>query len=387
MARSDLLLDLVRSGTRGDQALFRKTLEAIISEERSRQHHVLANRLAAYLGHGPGNIPASSGTLQPWRANGGGSDFLFETTPNRQLEDLILADTSLAACRELIDEQQRADLLRAHNLEPRHRVLLAGPPGNGKTSLAEALAYELSIPLLVVRYDAVITSFLGETSSRLARLFDYVRTRHCVLFLDEFDVLGKERGDVHETGEIKRVVSSLLLQVDALPSHVVVVTATNHPELLDRAVWRRFQLRLHLDHPTRAQAEKWFQRFADRFEQKLGYTPGLLAEKLSGVSFSELEQFGLDIQRRYILSIPNDNLKQIVTERLAQWHNRFSMNCHASTPAKVFNDPTPASSPAGSRKSNRTQKKEGRFREDGPSVLPEASSQTCTPFPGTPKSV
>ena len=92
-----------------------------------------------------------------------------------------------------------------------------------------------------MRYEAVIGSFLGETSGRLKKLFDFVRTHQCVLFFDEFDTLGKERGDVHETGEIKRVVSSLLLQIDALPSHVVVVTATNHAELLDRAVWRRFQ--------------------------------------------------------------------------------------------------------------------------------------------------
>ena len=136
------------------------------------------------------------------------------------------------ASRELIEEHRRADLLRAHNLEPRHRVLLTGPPGNGKTSFAEALATELAVPLLSVRYESLIASYLGETAVRFSRLFDQVRVRRCVLFFDEFDVVGKERGDVHETGEIKRVVSSLLLQIDALPSHVVAVSATNHPELL-----------------------------------------------------------------------------------------------------------------------------------------------------------
>ena len=324
MARSDLLLELVRSGVRGDHALFRKSLEAIISEERAKQHHVLADRLAIHLANGQGsNLP---GMTQPLRRSGIAGDFLLEVTPNRRLDDLILAETTLLACRELVEEHHRADILRSHNLEPRHRVLLAGPPGNGKTSLAEALAYELSVPLLVVRYDAVITSFLGETSSRLSKLFEYVRTQRCVLFLDEFDVLGKERGDIHETGEIKRVVSSLLLQVDALPSYVVVVTATNHPELLDRAVWRRFQLRLHLDRPTRAQVEQWFNRFEGQLNQKLGYAPGTLAKKLLGLSFSEIEQFGLDIQRRYVLSIPNGDLKRIVTERLVQWRERFSVN-------------------------------------------------------------
>jgi len=203
-------------------------------------------------------------------------------------------------------------------------VLLAGQPGNGKTSLAEAIATELMVPILVVRYEAVIASYLGETAIRLARLFDHVRTRRAVLFFDEFDVLGKERGDKHETGEIKRVVSSLLLQVDALPSHVVVVVATNHPELLDRAVWRRFQLRLHLPPPEPMQAEEWFRRLERRLDTKFGISPRTLAMKLKGLSFSELEEFGTDIQRRFALSLPNVGMKEIVSARLAQWEERFS---------------------------------------------------------------
>ena len=144
----------------------------------------------------------------------------------------------------------RADVLRAHGIEPRHRILLYGPPGNGKTSLAECLSFELALPLFIVRYDMVVTSYLGETAKRLRRLFDFVRTEPCVLFFDEFDAIGKERGDLHETGEIKRVVTTLLLQLDDLPSYCVLVAATNHPELLDRATWRRFEIKLELDHPS-----------------------------------------------------------------------------------------------------------------------------------------
>src|SRR5205807_4472344 len=140
--------------------------------------------------------------------------------------------------------------------------------------------HALMVPFVVARYDGLIASYLGETSSRLKKLFDYVRTRQCVLFFDEFDTVGKERGDVHETGEIKRVVSSLLLQIDDLPSHVVVITATNHPELLDRAVWRRFQVRLHLPPPTPAQIAEWFRRFQARVKEPLGYRSEALAAKL-----------------------------------------------------------------------------------------------------------
>ncbi len=121
-------------------------------------------------------------------------------------------------------------------MEPRHRVLLVGPPGNGKTVLAEAIAEALGVGFFVVRYEYLIGSYLGETASRLRRILDYARTTPCVLFFDEFDAIGKERGDTHETGEIKRVVSTLLMQVDDLPSYTVLIAATNHPELLDRAV-------------------------------------------------------------------------------------------------------------------------------------------------------
>ncbi|MDZ7369014.1 MAG: ATP-binding protein [candidate division KSB1 bacterium] len=320
MARSDLLINLVQAATRGDQTLLKKTVEALVAEERAKQHHVLAERLAEYL-KGNGSISFNALGAVDSRIQ----DLLFEITPNRKLQDLILPEVVQTVCQELIEEHHRRELLRSYNLEPRHRVLLAGPPGNGKTSLAEALAEALMVPMLVVRYEGVIGSYLGETASRLQLLFEYVRTRRCVLFLDEFDVLGKERGDVHETGEIKRVVSSLLLQIDALPSHVVVVTASNHPELLDRAVWRRFQLRLPLPPPGIAQLEKWLCFFETRLGEPLGYTPRTLAEKLKGLSFAEVEEFGTDILRRHVLAKPNSNLKQIVSECLKQWQARFKV--------------------------------------------------------------
>lgn len=320
MARADLLLDLVRSGARGDQILFRKTLEALITEERAKQHTILADRLAAHL-QTTGGVNSTPGS-RSLRQNGPNGDLYYECGPERRLDELLLPEVVTTACREILEEHRRVDLLRAHNLEPRHRVLLVGPPGNGKTSLAEALATELASPLLVVRYESVIASYLGETAVRLSRLFEQVRTRRCVLFFDEFDVVGKERGDIHETGEIKRVVSSLLLQVDALPSHVVVVTATNHPELLDRAVWRRFQLRLELPTPSSALAQEWFRRFEERLGTTLGYSPATLEKRLKGLSFSELEQFSLDVQRQYVLRLPEGDVRNIVSERLRQWQHR-----------------------------------------------------------------
>ena len=318
MARADLLLSLVKAGTRGDQALFRRTVEAIIAEEGSKQHHILAKNLSELLNNnGRGISRPLSGTID------GMQGLIYEVVPERSLDDLVLSEEVLSSCHELAEEHHRSELLRSHSLEPRHRVLLVGPPGNGKTSLAEAVANTLMLPMLVIRYEGVVGSYLGETALRLRRLFDYVRERHCLLFFDEFDTLGKERGDLHETGEIKRVVSSLLLQMDALPSYVVIIAATNHHELLDRAVWRRFQLRLSLPKPDQAQLVEWFRRFEKRLDSPLGVSLNTLAEELSGLSFGEIEEFGNDVLRQYVLEIPNSNMERIVKERLKHWKTRF----------------------------------------------------------------
>lgn len=317
MARSDLLVKLVRAGVAGDDERFRRSVEALIVEEEARQHHTVAKQLAEALSSiGPSVAQLTSPKQPP-------TGFVFERTPQRTLSELVLPATTRQAVQELVEEQHRSDLLRNHGLEPRHRVVLVGPPGNGKTTLAEAIADALLVPLLVVRYDAIISSFLGETAVRLRQLFDQVRTRQCVLFFDEFDALGKERGDEHETGEIKRVVNTLLLQVDALPSHVVVVAATNHPELLDRAAWRRFQLRLKLPAPTQAQLAAWFETLSARLGQPLGLEPKTLAAKLRGLSFAEAEEFAQDVRRRQVLGVPDADLKRIVRERLEIWTARY----------------------------------------------------------------
>ena len=145
------------------------------------------------------------------------------------------------------------------------------------------------------------------------------KTRECVLFFDEFETLGKERGDIHETGEIKRVVSSLLMQIDALPSYVIAIAATNHESLLDKAAWRRFQIRLEIPKPTRSNLENYYRFFEKEHNFHFGMQPSTLAKKTLGVSYAEAEEFAYSIYRQYILELPESNEKAITERALQKW--------------------------------------------------------------------
>ncbi|MBN1459905.1 MAG: ATP-binding protein [Armatimonadetes bacterium] len=325
MARSDLLLSLVRAGSKGDRVLFRRSLEAIVAEEREKNHNILADRLAEYLN---ASVAAETPTATP-NGNGGSETYLYERSPALSLQDLILPTAVVDAVRLVVEEQERRDVLRSHGLEPRHRMLLVGPPGNGKTSLAEAIAYELMVPLFIVRYEAIIGSYLGETSQRLRRAFDFARGNRCVLFFDEFDAIAKERGDTHETGEIKRVVSSLLMQIDDLPSHVFVVTASNHPELLDRAVWRRFQLRLELPPPTLKQTRDWFGNLAHQLDADITPLLPALERQFKGASYSDLELFSEDVLRALVLAGAEADIQSAISQVLAARKAQFALGGNA----------------------------------------------------------
>lgn len=318
MARADILLSIVKSAIGNDRITLRKSIEALAADERAKNHHILSNRLIELLANQTNQLSTTTPLIQ-----NGTRDLVYEVVPEKRFSDLVLNKDVHDICQELVEEHRRADLLRSYGLEPRHRILFVGPPGNGKTALAEAISSELMYPLIVVRYENIIGSYLGETASRLQKVFDVARSRKCVIFLDEFETLGKERGDTRETGEIKRVVSSLLLQIDRLPSHTVVITASNHPELLDRAVWRRFQMKLQLPPPTKEQRIKFIESFEKRsgFKFKIAYNT--LADKLTGVSFSEIEEFCLDVLRHCILNHAQDNPKEIIKSRLLNLARRF----------------------------------------------------------------
>lgn len=178
-------------------------------------------------------------------------------------------------------------------------LLMSGPPGTGKSRLARHIARELELELYVARLDGLISSFLGSTSKNIRALFDFAAKTPCVLFLDEFDAIAKLRGDSQELGELKRVVNSFIQNLDALGPHSIVLAATNHQELLDSAVWRRFGYRLELGFPTAdIRGQMWSQ-----FLQSLDFDDRdveLLVDLSDGFSGSDIEEVSRRLKRRRI---------------------------------------------------------------------------------------
>lgn len=259
---------------------------------------------------------------------------LRESEPTKRLSELILAKQTLADMQDLIVEIRNTPLLRSHSLEPRHTLMLVGPPGTGKTSLAAALAVELALPFLTVRYEGLVGSYLGETAARLQEVIDYAARTPCVLFFDEFDSIGKERSDAQETGEIKRVVSSLLLHMDALPTQCIIVCATNHPELLDRAVWRRFELRIELPPPSAAELRDWFGR-TEKSLGKLGITSQEFIALFKGETFSEIEAVTIDARRKIVLSGGQLTPSDAFREAVERWERRRTIGNYVTRGATI----------------------------------------------------
>ncbi len=314
MAKHTTVHKLRPNTASGDAA--RNALAALI-EEAHRQNKRQSSARAAVGDLLPPVHPNVGSNMLPEALH----PLLREIVPARRLGDLVLRKQILREINELLHEVRQTALLRSHSLEPRHTLMLIGPPGTGKTSLAEAVATELSLPFFTVRYDGLVGSYLGETASRLQSVIDYASRTPCVLFFDEFDSVGKERADTHETGEIKRVVSSLLLNMDSLPSSCVVVCATNHPELLDRAVWRRFEVRLELPRPGAAELREWFLR-TEKALGDLGLTAESFLKMFDGETFSEIEAVTLDARRKVVLSHGKLSSREAFAQALDRWGKR-----------------------------------------------------------------
>ncbi|MDR0529539.1 MAG: ATP-binding protein [Zoogloeaceae bacterium] len=259
MASGKLLRQLIKSGTSGDEAGFRSASESVIREEREKNHHLLANDLERLL-HGNQSKLAcirNFHTIGVLPSNKDNDLPLMEVRlANREEKDLILTDVARSALEEILAEHNRADLLRSYGMQPAQKLLFCGSPGCGKTLTAEVIANALSLPLVLVRLDSVISSFLGETAANLRKVFDYIAAKPVVVLFDEFDALTKDRGDSADHGELKRSVNAVLQMMDGYCGESILIATTNYESLLDKAVWRRFDEVIYFEMPTLEQIKQ-----------------------------------------------------------------------------------------------------------------------------------
>jgi SpoVK/Ycf46/Vps4 family AAA+-type ATPase len=244
VARSDLVKALIRSYSQGDDAAFQSAAEAVIADERRKRHDLLADELAAILAEPARTTtrrrPLAVSSLKPLPRSRDEHPLITIVQPRLTFQDLVLDPEITAVLESVVDEFRQRSTMRAHGVEPRSSLLLVGPPGTGKTVAGEAIAGELGLGVARIQLATVVSSYLGETARNLEQIFGFLNAGSWVLQFDEFDMLGRERADRSDHGELRRVVAAMLQIIDDNNSDSVFVATSNHPSLLDSAVWRRF---------------------------------------------------------------------------------------------------------------------------------------------------
>lgn len=212
-----------------------------------------------------------------------------------------------------IASAKKYDLLAQHGLSGRMNLLMAGPPGTGKTLVAGHIAAALSMPLYVVRLDSLMSSLLGDTAKNIRSVFDFIPQKNGIIFLDEFDAIAKLRNDKHELGELKRVVNTLIQSIDSLDDRAIVIAATNHSELLDRAIWRRFPYRMNFNTPDEELRKHLWSHFlfCDGGESCVINALAKISSNLSG---ADIESISLAARRHAVITDSVVDLHQVTKD-------------------------------------------------------------------------
>lgn len=294
-----------------------KIVEAALAGNRQRVELLTLNSIRAFKTEAPEVAHELGGLLARFSANNGAMRWhLAEPPPAdvdgglallrvERVDDAVeptLASTVSSNSTRFLRQRKELDRLMQEGVPPPRTLLLKGPPGTGKTMLARWIARELKLPFVALDLATSISSFLGKTGANLRRSLDYARGTPCVILLDEFDAIAKRRDDATEVGELKRIVNVLLKELEEWPFHSVLIAATNHPESLDPAIHRRFDVVIDLPIPGKEEREKIIAGSCGRFASQLpaGFV-ATLADALDGMSGSELDTITQGVVRQHII--------------------------------------------------------------------------------------
>lgn len=288
MPTADQIKALLSSHAEGDEAQFFSVAMQIAASESRQGHGKLAEELRALIDKAKSRTAIASASPIPLaRPRGELADILSASYPETKLADMVLANALEHRLARVVREHRAVRSIRSIGLSPRRKLLLVGKPGTGKTLTASALAGELGLPLFVVRLDGLITKFMGETSAKLRLIFDAMNQTRGVYLFDEFDSIGSERGFANDVGEIRRVVNSFLQMVERDESDSLIIAATNHIDLLDRALFRRFDDIIEFDRPDEARIKELLRRRLASFKTK-GVRWADIARAAIGLSYADI---------------------------------------------------------------------------------------------------
>lgn len=229
---------------------------------------------------------------------------IVEVDYNPVAENLILSEPVCMKLQDFMDTIQHKKAMEDMGLEFAQSLLLYGYPGCGKTTAASFIASKMQLPLVTARLDTLISSLLGATAKNIHKIFEYAKRQPCVLFLDEFDAIAKARDDQHELGELKRVVNSLLQNIDDYCKDGILVAATNHQELLDNAIWRRFQTVIEMPRPGVSEISMMMEllpNFLDTSRIKENQWKKIY-QSMKGLSYSDIKKISNNLSKKAILN-------------------------------------------------------------------------------------
>ena len=322
MASANQLKALLKSHLEGDDERFFSVAMQVAAHEAKLGHGKLAEELRALVDEAKARrgLPPQGGmkAIPISRPRGELAGLLTVTYPKARRREMVLDDALSSQLERIIREQRQAAQILAHGLSPRRKLLLMGPPGTGKTMTASVLAGELGLPLFQVRLDGLITKFMGETASKLRQVFEATNRTRGVYFFDEFDAIGSQRGLANDVGEIRRILNSFLQMIEQDESHSLIVAATNHPEILDQALFRRFDDVLHYELPDEGHIASVLKSRLGRTTAK-GVSWKRLASGAVGLSYAEVARTSDETLKEALIEgrreVSEENIRRTLEER------------------------------------------------------------------------
>jgi len=322
MPKADQLKTLIESFASSDEARFYRTALQLAADEARRGHGRLAQELRDLVDHARARgiaLPAGSKRPIPLaQPRGDLGDLVVASYPDLKLEEMVLPQAQSRTLARVLRENRGAEALREHGLKPRRKLLLVGPPGTGKTMTARAIAAELRVPLYLVRFESMITKFMGESAAKLKLVFDSMSSLRAVFLFDEFDAIGAQRALPNDTGEIRRILNSFLKFIEDDCSDSLIVAATNHPEILDRALLRRFDDVLTYALPDRGEIATTLIRSLGNFPTRVASWEDI-AKEAEGLSYAEIVHACEDAAKEMVLdgrhALSADEIAHALRER------------------------------------------------------------------------